>query len=177
MLGDYFTSSDLHPIFARLVARQAVEMWEILERPSRFAWVEMGSGRGLFAVDFLQSARELCPAFYEALDYVAVEPGPKQRVNIVDRAARESLAARFRVQASLEEIEPVVGCFFSNELVDAFPVSVVTRAGGRLREVYITEDGDKFRERLGPISDSAVAAAVARYAGQLEHLTDRAERY
>lgn len=28
--GDYFTSSDLHPVFARLVARQAAEMWEVL---------------------------------------------------------------------------------------------------------------------------------------------------
>ena len=52
--GDYFTSSDLHPIFARLVARQAAEMWEILGGPERFTWVEMGAGRGLFALDFLR---------------------------------------------------------------------------------------------------------------------------
>src|SRR6516165_6906054 len=51
--GDYFTSSDLHPVFARLVARQAAEMWEALGRPSPFAWVEMGAGRGLFAQDFI----------------------------------------------------------------------------------------------------------------------------
>ena len=35
--GDYFTSPDLHPIFARLVARQAAEMWEVLGRPSPFS--------------------------------------------------------------------------------------------------------------------------------------------
>ena len=42
--GDYFTSADLHPIFARLVARQAAEMWRVLGRPSVFTWVEMGAG-------------------------------------------------------------------------------------------------------------------------------------
>ena len=49
--GDYFTSPDLHPIFARLLARQAAEMWEILDRPTSFTWVEMGPGRGWFARD------------------------------------------------------------------------------------------------------------------------------
>ena len=44
MRGDYFTSSDLHPIFARLMARQAAEMWEVLGRPTPFTWVEMGAG-------------------------------------------------------------------------------------------------------------------------------------
>ena len=50
--GDYFTSPDLHPVFARLVARQAAEMWNSMGSPKPFAWVEMGAGRGLFASDF-----------------------------------------------------------------------------------------------------------------------------
>ena len=40
--GDYFTSPDLHPVFARLVARQAVEMWNAMGCPRPFTWVEMG---------------------------------------------------------------------------------------------------------------------------------------
>ena len=36
--GDYFTSSDLHPVFARLVARQAAEMWNAMGRPRPFTW-------------------------------------------------------------------------------------------------------------------------------------------
>lgn len=166
--GDYFTSSDLHPVFARLVARQATEVWEGMGRPNPFTWVEMGSGRGWFARDFLAWAQTSWPDFWEALDYVAVEPGEKARARVLERVADASLKSRLRVSASIEELDPLTGCFFSNELVDAFPVSIVTRAGGHLKEIYVAADGDHLREKLGPISDSTVASAVARYANQLE---------
>jgi SAM-dependent MidA family methyltransferase len=162
--GDYFTSADLHPVFARLIARQAVEMWHLLDRPPRFTWVEMGAGRGLFARDFLNWTAMAWPDFHAALDYAAVEPGLRRRRRLLEVAASDKL----RVTESLEELDPVTGCFFSNELVDAFPVSVVTRSGGRLKEVYVAAEGETLREKLGPISGSAVAAEVARYTNQLE---------
>ena len=56
--GDYFTSSDLHPVFARLVARQAAEMWNAMGRPKPFTWVEMGAGRGHLCVRFLELVDE-----------------------------------------------------------------------------------------------------------------------
>lgn len=164
--GDYFTSPDLHPIFARLIGRQAAEMWEILDRPTRFCWIEMGAGRGWFARDFLLGVKAARPDFHDALDYVAIEPGGEVRARLLNRFADES--SRVRVLANLDELQPVTGCFFSNELVDAFPVSVVARANGRLREVYVTAKGETLLERLGPISESAVAAAAARYANALE---------
>ena len=34
--ADYYTSVDVHPIFARLLARQFAEMWESLGRPAEF---------------------------------------------------------------------------------------------------------------------------------------------
>ncbi|MFM9157973.1 MAG: SAM-dependent methyltransferase, partial [Dolichospermum sp.] len=41
---------------------------------------------------------------------------------------------------NLEEITPnsIIGCFFSNELVDAFPVHQFILDGGELREIYVT---------------------------------------
>jgi len=62
----------------------------------------------------------------------------------------------------------ITGCFFSNELVDSFPVSIVTRSKGRLREIYVSLHDEKLQETTGPIRDPAVAAAVARYAKELE---------
>ena len=168
--GDYFTSSDLHPVFARLNARQAAEMWETMGRPGRFTWVEAGAGRGLFAQEFLDGAERAWPEFFAALEYVVVERGAARGSRLLERLAngRSSPSPKVRVAADLEEIEPVTGCFFSNELMDAFPVAVVTRSGGRLKEIYVTAEGDTLREKPGPISDSRVAAAVARYANQLE---------
>jgi len=166
--GDYFTSPDLHPIFARLVARQAVEMWEILGRPTPFTWVELGPGRGWFARDFLRWLKTAQPDLFAALDYVAVESGPQQRLRLKARLAEEGLESKVQLLAGLEELVPRTGCFFSNELVDSFPVSVVTRAGGELKEIYVAADGESLREVPGPLSDSRLAAAVAHYGSELE---------
>jgi SAM-dependent MidA family methyltransferase len=168
MAGDYFTSSDLHPLFARLIARQAGEMWEILGRPRPFTWVEMGAGRGLFACDFLRWVRERRPDFAAALDYLVMETSPQAAGRALERLAAENLETRARAVARLEDLEPVTGCFFSNELVDSFPAAVVTRRNGRLREIYVKAEGESLVEATGPMSDSRLAAAVARYAPELE---------
>ena len=166
--GDYFTSPDLHPIFARLAAHQAVEMWEIMGRPAPFAWVEMGPGRGWFVRDFLGWVRAVRPEFYSALDYIAIEPGSRQRARLGERLREDRLDVKVRLLASLEDLAPVTGCFFSNELVDAFPVAVVVRIGGRLKEIYVSAEGEQLREKPGPITSTEVAAAIARYAHDLE---------
>jgi SAM-dependent MidA family methyltransferase len=166
--GDYFTSSDLHPVFARLVARQAAEMWNLMGRPAPFTWVEMGAGRGLFAADFLGWSAGALPEFAAALDYIAIEPGAGRRQGIEARLGKMGVGGKVRLLANLEELAPTIGCFFSNELVDAFPVSVVTRTGGHLKEIHVTASGEGLIEKLGPISDTAVAAYVARYAHQLD---------
>jgi SAM-dependent MidA family methyltransferase len=166
--GDYFTSPDLHPIFARLIARQAAEMWDMLGRPSSFSWVEMGAGRGLFAQDFLSWAKSVRQDFALALDYVAIEPGPRQCARVRERLAQNGLAGAVHMIENLEQLAPITGCLFSNELVDAFPVAVVTRAGGHLKEVYVAAQGDELCEELGPIRDPATAAAAARYSPLLE---------
>lgn len=166
--GDYFTSPDLHPIFARLMARQAVDMWEALSQPSRFAWIEMGPGRGWFARDFLRWVRSTQPEFFRALEYIAIEPGPHQRALLRERLAEDKLETKVQICENLEQLGQQTGCFFSNELVDAFPVSVVTRVGGRLKEIYVTAVDDELREKVGAISSTEVAAYVARYAKAIE---------
>jgi SAM-dependent MidA family methyltransferase len=168
MRGDYFTSPDLHPVFARLIARQAGEMWERLGRPARLAWVEMGPGRGYFAHDFLAGAKQQNPTFYDAIEYTAVEPSERQRAGLRERFAAADFQQKIRIVPSLVEVDSVTGCFFSNELVDAFPVHVVTRASGRLREIFVAAEGNRLVEKTGQLSGTELAAAVARYAHNLE---------
>ncbi|HKS76627.1 MAG TPA: hypothetical protein VJQ82_25660, partial [Terriglobales bacterium] len=45
--GDFYTSSDVHAVFGRLLARQFEEMWRGLGCPSRIEVRELGPGRGL----------------------------------------------------------------------------------------------------------------------------------
>ena len=166
--GDYFTSPDLHPVFARLIARQAGEMGELLGRPARFTWVEMGPGRGHFAHDFLTGAKNQNPSFYGAIEYIAVEPGTRQRAWLRERFTGVENGERIRIVKNIDEVESTTGCFFSNELVDAFPVHVVTRSAGKLKEVCVAVDGDRLIEKIGKLDGSNLAAAVARYAHGLE---------
>src|SRR5579883_691467 len=57
--ADFYTSVDVHPIFGRLLARQLVEMWNLLGRPCEFLVVEAGAGVGRLAAHILDfAARE-----------------------------------------------------------------------------------------------------------------------
>jgi SAM-dependent MidA family methyltransferase len=44
--GDFFTSSDVHAVFGRLLARQFEEMWRALDSPETIELVELGPGLG-----------------------------------------------------------------------------------------------------------------------------------
>ena len=56
--GDFYTSSDVHAVFGRLLARQFEEMWRTLDSPARIDLIELGPGRGLFARDVLDWSGE-----------------------------------------------------------------------------------------------------------------------
>ena len=59
--GDFYTSSDVHAVFGRLLARQFDEMWRVLGSPENITLVELGPGRGLFAQDVLDWSEKSCP--------------------------------------------------------------------------------------------------------------------
>src|SRR4051794_10647939 len=54
--GDFYTSSDVHALFGRLLCRQFEQMWRSLGSPARIDIIELGPGRGLFASDVLDWA-------------------------------------------------------------------------------------------------------------------------
>jgi len=59
--GDFYTSSDVHAVFGRLLARQFEEMWRTLDSPARIDLIELGPGRGLFARDVMDWSRKQFP--------------------------------------------------------------------------------------------------------------------
>ena len=80
--GDFYTSSDVHAVFGRLLARQFDEMWRALGSPERITIRELGPGRGLFAQDVLDWSKKKFPDFFRALRYVLVERSPALRERI-----------------------------------------------------------------------------------------------
>jgi SAM-dependent MidA family methyltransferase len=80
--GDFYTSSDVHAVFGRLLARQFDEMWRVLGSPERLELLELGPGRGLFAQDVLGWSQKKFPDFFRALRYVLIESSPALRDRI-----------------------------------------------------------------------------------------------
>lgn len=137
--GDFFTSVYLGADFGELLAAQFLQMWEILGQPVPFSLVEMGAGQGLLASHILNYTQQHYPNFFNALDYVIVENSPGLRQE--QQQLLQELPVRW---CNLEDIPPnsIIGCFFSNELVDALPVHQLILAAGELREIYVTTGGD-----------------------------------
>jgi SAM-dependent MidA family methyltransferase len=155
--GDFVTSPHLGADFGELLAVQMVQLWQILHRPDPFHVVEMGAGQGLLAQDCLNYLAHHHPDCFQALTYIIIERSPAL---IAEQRQRLSAIARDgTVQwKTWEDIPPesLVGCCFSNELVDALPVHWVEKRQG-LQEVYVTV-GDEtaavptFQEQLGDLS-------------------------
>jgi SAM-dependent MidA family methyltransferase len=86
--GDFYTSSDVHKVFGRLLARQFDEMWRVLGSPEKIELIELGPGRGLFAQDALDWSEKKFPDFFRALRYVLVEKSPALRERIAAMLSR-----------------------------------------------------------------------------------------
>ena len=133
--SDFFTSASLGADFGELLAKQFYQMWEILDKPIHFDLVEMGAGQGILASHILNYIKQEYPDFFTAVKYIIVEKS--QSLKQEQQQRLQDFAVDW---CNLEEIPPksINGCFFSNELVDAFPVHQFTLAAGELREIYVT---------------------------------------
>ncbi len=139
--GDFYTSSDVHAVFGRLLARQFEEMWRVLGSPDEITLHELGPGRGLFAQDVLDWSAKKFPEFFRAVRYVLTESSPALRQTIEANLGEylRSDKARF---ASTEE--PLGGdCIvFANEFFDAIPFEIVSPEG----TLRVAEQNGKFVE-------------------------------
>jgi len=148
--GDYFTNVSVGPLFGRLLAKQFCEIWEGLERPGNFVIVEQGAHDGTFAHDVFEVAHQEMPEFFSALTYRIIEPFPILRDR--QKAKLESFRSKTEWRESVEGLEPFVGIHFSNEMIDAMPVHLVTASDNQWREEYVTFAEDRFAFVDGSIS-------------------------
>jgi SAM-dependent MidA family methyltransferase len=169
--GDFATSPHLCPDFGEMLAEQFWQMWQILGCPVPFHLIEMGAGQGLIAGDVLGYLQKKYPDFFHVLDYIIIEQSPGMRRFQQQRLARfTGDAAKHLRWCSWAEIEPesIIGCCFSNELVDALPVHQFVISQGKLKEIYVTIselNGElKFVEVVGELS----TPNIAEYFAELE---------
>ena len=163
--GDYFTNVSVGPLFGRLLAAQFAEMWEALGRPGNFVIVEQGAHRGDFARDVLEALRERAPDFFPTLGYWIIEPFPILREQ--QREALRDFSEKLRWEKSLLDLEPFCGVHFSNELLDAMPVHLISRTGAGWQERCVAESGAEFGFVTAPISDEELLRRLDPIRGHL----------
>jgi SAM-dependent MidA family methyltransferase len=165
--GDFYTSSDVHAVFGRLLARQFEEMWRILDSPERIMIRELGPGRGLFAQDVLDWSEKKFPRFFHALRYELVERSTALRARLEEtlkrhiesgKAVIETSGAKAqysRGQIGATDVAPfqrVQTIVFANEFFDAMPVEIVSDEGslridarnGRFVETWVPSSAEEL---------------------------------
>ncbi|MBV6624398.1 MAG: class I SAM-dependent methyltransferase [Rivularia sp. (in: Bacteria)] len=149
--GDFFTSVHLGSDIGEMLAIQFAQIWSILGKPESFDLIEMGAGQGYLAADILNYIKQEYSAFFKSLKYTIIEksPGLKQ--------IQQQRLKEFDITwCELEQIpnNSITGCFFSNELVDAFPVHQFKIENGELQEIYVTINKQSQIENSTPSSPS-----------------------
>jgi SAM-dependent MidA family methyltransferase len=176
--GDFYTSSDVHAVFGRLLARQFDEIWQALDRPPEIEILELGPGRGLFARDVLDWSKKKFADFFAALTYTLQETSPALRVRLQEtlrehldggRAAvpqeRPSLTHRFSAGEGRKDDQVPEGrptgprrtlateiplIVFANEFFDALPVEILSAQG----KLHIALENNRLCETwLPPLAE------------------------
>jgi SAM-dependent MidA family methyltransferase len=161
--GDFFKSVDVGPLFGEMLAVQIADIWDELASPSStgFDLVEVGAGNGRLARDILAATAREFPACYESLRLTLVERSAEARRDAGD-TLREHADHVVAIQEDLPE--SINGVVLANELLDSFPVHLLTMTSYGLREVYVTSCGDGLTEIAGPLSDDRLGAALEGHA-------------
>ncbi len=125
--SDFITAPELTPFFARTLARQVAPLLA-LGLPSV---LEFGAGTGRLAADLLLAleAEGQLPARYAIVE-LSGELRARQQATLAERAPH--LAERVTWLDTLPE--HVEGVVIGNEVLDAMPVRLFARAGGRWHE-------------------------------------------
>jgi SAM-dependent MidA family methyltransferase len=159
--GDFFTSVSVGPLFGGLLARQFLQMWQLLGNPAPFWIIEQGAHDGQLACDILEWCRAETPEFFHAIRYAIVQSAGA--ASILQKCAPEpDLISRMTWFENLESLaaEMPVGVFFSNELVDAFPVRSIMYCSGRWMEQYVDIKAESLCWIDRPIRDAELNQAI-----------------
>ncbi|HEY2628953.1 MAG TPA: SAM-dependent methyltransferase, partial [Usitatibacter sp.] len=165
--GDFITSPEISPMFARCFALQA---GQVLKRVGGDV-LELGPGSGIFAADLFQALKEqgTVPERYLLLE---VSPDLKQR-------QRELLEKRHPADIDrfvwIDELpKKIRGVVIANEVLDVVPCSLVHRERGVIQEsgVIVTEAGFAFEDQALPDGELARRAAAVMPPGDYDYLTE-----
>jgi len=156
--GDYVTSPCIHKIFGATLGLQVLEIYELLGKPPDFTIVEAGAGQGYLALDLLFYLEKKGFSF----NYYIVEP--LEMLREVQKQTLEPFLSKVKWFSSLEELPAFKGIFLSNELFDCFPVHLIEKKDGEIKEIWVKVNQDgKVEEFLDELSEDRILDIVGPF--------------
>ena len=161
--GDYRTSPERSRLFSGTFARYFARLYEELGRPAEWTIVECGAGDGSFAAGVLRTLAEQFPVIFAATKYVVCEVSQDAQRRVRERVVEFSERVQF------SDLVPIdIGIYFSNELLDAFPVHRVVKDEQELSELYVSVDSSgAFVWTTGPLSSPRLTEFCDTYSVEL----------
>ncbi|MEZ0323108.1 MAG: SAM-dependent methyltransferase [Hydrogenothermaceae bacterium] len=135
--GDYFTASELDPIFGQLLSKQFVEIYENYFKNQFINIVEIGSGKGYLLHDIIRYIKNFYPDIYKNIKFISVEKSGYHR-----QLQKDLLKDFDNIDyiPDISDLPKIKGIIYSNELFDAIPVHMIKVKEGKIYEVYISLD-------------------------------------
>lgn len=120
--GDFYTNVSVGQLFGEILGFNFARLLHQL--PAPVVITEAGAHDGRLAVDLLTYLKSFQPALFEQVTYHIIEPSPRRTYR--QHELLEPFAPRVQWFKSFADRPPVRGLCFSNELLDAFPVHLVS---------------------------------------------------
>ena len=155
--GDYRTSPERSELFAATFARYFVKLIE-----GHLTIVESGAGEGSFAAGVLRTLRDQFPARFAETRYVVCELSDDARGRAQERLSE--FGERVQFYSDWDQVSVDSGIYFSNELLDAFPVHRLVQSDEGLSELYVAlDENGEFVWSTGPFSTPRLAEFINAY--------------
>lgn len=160
--GDFYTSSNVSEIFGTIIGKWYGKNAGHLEMPP--AICEIGAGNGRFARAFIQGWNEINE---EPLSYFIVEASPYHR-ELQEKELSGLTNVKFVSAETFAQARMGEGLVFSNELFDAFPVHVIEKNEGVVKEVFISLESQCLIEKMLPLTNDKIMRFIKEHNIQLE---------
>jgi len=157
--GDFTTAPEISQMFGELIGLWCVDVWQKMDRPSPFDWVELGPGRGTLMADAVRAAQVL-PDFLEDGRLTLVETSPMLKERQRQALAEAPLPVAWTDTFDADGEAPLL--LIANEFLDALPIRQFERTADGWRERQVALDGEAgFRFATGDtVMEDQVPAAL-----------------
>lgn len=164
--GDYRTSPERSDLFSGTFARYFAKLYDELRRPEEWTIVECGAGDGRFAAGVLRALAERFPRVFAATRYVVYDASDdalrRARSRLIEFGGRVEFCSDFELLSASQ------GIYFSNELLDAFPVHRVVKESEGFSELYVSVGPNGgFEWSTGPLSTRRLSDFARNYSLEL----------